>query len=521
MTGVIKIIIGLLLIVQVRELGATTDVPRLQLHVAQDVMIPGDELWFAAFITDGVDLSAGAPIIHISLQDLSSNELFHKSYRLDSKVISDFAILPFDIVGGSYVLSATIFNSKVQHILFESSRVIHVLGEDSADFYQFSSCAEDADIIIWNDPEESKKPKTDKYEPRQNLCQELDAKKLMLVTSSSLIIGEAMYVYDVGTSDYQTEYIMPFSFTTTGVRPFLFDASNFSIHQMSYQGSDNTYLLSMSDPIDDQKMQLVDAYTMLPIQGIDNRFPASKWTCLITESIVIEDSQELREKAIQRELVNRVYNKSTRSATPSTSLASELDEIEPDDQYVLSDYQVFESLELFIREAVLPVNLRNQKDQINLRMVSRDNRKYFEGEPLLIVDNKIVSSIEDILSIPYLDIRSMDLFRHRSLLDERFGIFGINGVLRINTKSGLTDASLIDVPGMSISRSYQGTVQNESSEKISVPNFLNVQYFGVAEGRFCYDHNDELGAFSIRQLNLMDGKQTTEDYEVILTQDSH
>lgn len=111
-----------------------------------------------------------------------------------------------------------------------------------------------------------------------------------------------------------------------------------------------------------------------------------------------------------------------------------------DRTYFLDDYARFATLEEVIREYVTPVTLVKKKDKYQLFVYDEAYKKFFETNPLVLLDGVVIKDIDKLLEYDPLKIRKVDIISRQYYL----GNISYNGIINFTTYSGKLEAFEID-----------------------------------------------------------------------------
>ncbi len=120
----------------------------------------------------------------------------------------------------------------------------------------------------------------------------------------------------------------------------------------------------------------------------------------------------------------------------------------PDKTYETKDFVFTSSLEVFFREIVSCVNVRNRKGHISLGIIDRDEKMVYFN-PLILVDNIPVFDVNEAMSIPPSVIESIGIYRQSVVLNNMV----LNGVIMLNTTTD--DFGGIKLPENAVFLDYQ------------------------------------------------------------------
>jgi len=145
--------------------------------------------------------------------------------------------------------------------------------------------------------------------------------------------------------------------------------------------------------------------------------------------------------ALKRNIVNRSYGfftgaaAETKQVSPNKALE---DEFQGADYSIrVDDYVIFPTMEEFIREVVSYVQVRRLAGVPSLRVYYRIEKsiKYFDPDPLIIIDGVMTKDPADLLSVDPKDLLFIKVINNPNKLAQ-LGRLGENGVVLVESKKG-------------------------------------------------------------------------------------
>jgi hypothetical protein len=112
----------------------------------------------------------------------------------------------------------------------------------------------------------------------------------------------------------------------------------------------------------------------------------------------------------------------------------------PDRTYFLDDYARFTTLEEVIREYVTPVSLVKKKGKYQLYVYDEAYKKFFESNPLVLLDGVVIQDIDKFLEYDPLKIRKLEVVSRTYYL----GNIAYSGIINFTTYKGKLEAFEID-----------------------------------------------------------------------------
>ncbi|MGZ5135614.1 MAG: hypothetical protein ACXWCG_10705, partial [Flavitalea sp.] len=153
----------------------------------------------------------------------------------------------------------------------------------------------------------------------------------------------------------------------------------------------------------------------------------------------------------------------------------------PDKQYLLDDYTRFVTMEEVMREFVTEVQVRKRGDLFHFQVLNGPFKKFFEEEPLLLLDGVPVFDIDKIVSFDPLKIKKIEVVTQRYY----YGPMVYYGIVSYQTYEGdlvgfpLDPAALVvEYEGLQLKRKFYSPVyETGNSLNNRLPDFRNVLYW--------------------------------------------
>jgi hypothetical protein len=165
----------------------------------------------------------------------------------------------------------------------------------------------------------------------------------------------------------------------------------------------------------------------------------------------------------------------------------------PDNQYMLDDYTRFSTMEEVLREYVLEVLVRRQKENFHFIMADGPN-KIFLSDPLTLLNGVPVFDPNKIIRYDPLKVKKIELVKRKYF----FGPLLMNGIVNFITykpdASVLSDlnAVILEYEGMQYQRQFYSPSYERSEQVTSrLPDFRNVLFWSPNV------HTDEQGKAQI------------------------
>lgn len=149
-------------------------------------------------------------------------------------------------------------------------------------------------------------------------------------------------------------------------------------------------------------------------------------------------------------------------------------------RYMLDDYVRFVTMEEVLREYVFEVGIRRVSGQPHLLVSDMQNKGFYSGEPLILLDGIPVTH-EAILAYDPLKVRNLWVVPSRYII----GQFVYDGVVSFTTYEGIHEALKIDPQavsldynGLQMKREFYSPVYATAAQSESrMPDFRNVLYW--------------------------------------------
>ena len=153
----------------------------------------------------------------------------------------------------------------------------------------------------------------------------------------------------------------------------------------------------------------------------------------------------------------------------------------PDYSYILDDYVRFTTMEEVMREYVVLMLVKKKGEHFHLPLFDVANNRFFEVDPLVLVDGVPVFDIDKLMVMDPLKIRKLDMLHRKYFL----GGTDYNGIMNWSTYKGdlggyVLDptATVIDYEGLELQREfYSPSYATEQDAASHLPDFRNVLYW--------------------------------------------
>ena len=463
------------------------------LAVPKPVVQQGEVMWYGLALDRFLLKNSNYPVVHGYLSDHSGDVIEHWAIHPDSSFFIGMIPVRESAIPGSYVLSVAIWDESYSRVLEESDQVVHILGKEDQIYYRFK--AQTGTL----QPESSSSG--GESSPRQSICiQRKPNRDLAYVALKEWEVWRSRASFrapDLSTR-YGYELGVQLDSTIAGEWT-VYDTQNMTSKSVNLVETGG--VLTMDDFAGAKELQLVGLLDNQLLQVKPPVMPALLWKPSDLEQLVLPSAQinELQDREEKRTLIGNIFNYQYPLATPGSQnqAISRFD-----DEYDLSKFLPFESIELFIHEVVLPLKLLRKRNLHSIRVLNKDTKNWFEEAPVLMVNGIIQSSISPLFEIPYDQCISIRLYRSLETTRQRFGPLARNGVIEILTKpSYQTSENTLKVEGLMPASPY--SLSLPAGRDADTPILTPVPLFGIARSNpVCYTHNDETGEFRYMEFRL-------------------
>lgn len=119
-------------------------------------------------------------------------------------------------------------------------------------------------------------------------------------------------------------------------------------------------------------------------------------------------------------------------------------EIRPNRDFNVQDYKAFPDMFTFFKEVAGELKVRLKKENYSARLYNAPNQRFFDENPLYIIDGRLTRDDNYALSLAPSDIRYLAFYYVGNELRRNFPALGNNGVVRIETIRGVQDFPTAD-----------------------------------------------------------------------------
>ncbi len=180
----------------------------------------------------------------------------------------------------------------------------------------------------------------------------------------------------------------------------------------------------------------------------------------------------------------------------------------PDEKYMLDDFVRFTTMEEVLREYVVSINVYRKKGNLQLEVFDVENKQFFSGPPLLLIDGIAVFDQGKLFRYDPLKIRRLDLVTRPYFL----GQHRFDGIMNLVTYRGNLDgfemdaaANVLEYPGINAQREfYSPRYETEQAVAGRLPDFRSLLFWTpglkvAADGRahVSFYTSDLPGSYSV------------------------
>lgn len=483
------------------------------------------------------------PQLNVFLQDLKGNVIVRKSYRPNGEVTSGKLAVPTETLPGNYVFSVSILDEGLNHVLIENSTLIYVVGSEGKAAYFTAKPITTFDHISnklsLKKLEETCPSNEGQTDAKSNWCttfyRDLSNNSIMYFKEFrpvdnevdrnihtrdkicvSDIVAENDFVvmskssnfhayfnnyFQSFENNYQYTAGLPFTIPSEIKLPGFFHNEAGRFYPLKRNNRPGVYVLKAPEIYGNQNSQFIDLISNKIIDEVKESWPEPIWKKNLQFTSEADHQNYFEAFFAENEksslVDNIMHSKIIHPIKKGTLVKSEKI---PSDVIKLSLFQPFESMELFIIEALPQIRMLSKKNGGNvIRMMNLDSRSIYKEAPSLLINGVLQESSEEILSIPYNEIDSISLYRQLELTRRNLGSLARNGVIEIHTKPGY---ELKKTPGVFsiFSDEEKFPFNNFKYELSDTKAYFNPTLFigSSADIEDCVQHNDSAGKFLIQ-----------------------
>lgn len=191
----------------------------------------------------------------------------------------------------------------------------------------------------------------------------------------------------------------------------------------------------------------------------------------------------------QRDLINHnigvqiqnVYNSKRLNQFIVPNIDTTAFYLKPDETYFLDNYVRFSTIEEVLREYVTSVLVRNKDNKFHIYGYDLIKAKFFESDPLVILDGMPIFDIEKFMAYNPLRINKLDIISR----PYHFGNLTFDGILNFVSYTGTLpnyqldpQTTIIDYEGLQLQRDFYSPIY-DTQQKLEnrLPDFRNLLYW--------------------------------------------
>jgi hypothetical protein len=209
---------------------------------------------------------------------------------------------------------------------------------------------------------------------------------------------------------------------------------------------------------------------------IENPFVAKNYFLSNTDPVLIKTVPKSNLSLFHRNVqIQNLYTPQFTNQIQASTKDTNAFYNKPDRTYFLDDYARFTTLEEVIREYVTPVSLVKKKGKYQLYVYDEAYKKFFESNPLVLLDGVVIQDIDKFLEYDPLKIRKLEVVSRTYYL----GNIAYSGIINFTTYKGKLEsfemdprAVVLNYSGLQDRRVYAAPVYETQSQIDSrIPDF--------------------------------------------------
>lgn len=527
----------------------------------RNVAVPGQDIYYLLDADSTLINDEGQyPQVNVFLRETNGNLLIRNSYRPNGNITHGKLTIPAETQPGNYVFSVSILDEGLNHVLIENSTLIYVVASGGRGEYftaqpvstfehlgkQLSlrkleeTCASSGEkaqnetaksgwcttvygdlsnnaLMYFTELRQENAEVKKEIHTREEVCIKdfSSANDIILISSSSNFYNYFNIYFQSFDNNFQYTAGLPYAIAPEVKLPGFFHNEAGRFYPLKRNNRPGVYVVKAPEIFGNQSNQIIDLISNKIIDQVKESWPDALWMKNLQFSKDQSPQNNFEQLFAENEkssLVDNILH--SRIIHPIKKTRPVKSEKIASDVIKLSLFQPFESMELFIVEALPQMRMLSRKKEGNvIRLMNLDSRSLYEEAPSLLINGVLQESSEEILSIPYNEIDSISIYRQLELTRRNLGSLARNGVIEIHTKPGY---DLKKTPGeFSIfSEEEQFPFNNYKYENGDTKAYFNPTVFigSSAEFNGCVQHNDHGGKFLIQARH--NGKIETFYYNV-------
>lgn len=469
----------------------------------QNVFIPGQDVWLGLIFDHSLKnkISDTYPTVYISITDKNMNTIKRNAVVSKDAYFTSNYTIPADLNSGTYIISATAYNQSLTQIIEEQAYVIHVIGKETESYFNFEEAK--GDINVKSVPGEPIQSNIINKKIRNQICFEEkigsspNTEFYSISDTEYLLNGKKSTFLNIAANDFLYGNTQRLKLSNAYQMPGFYDSELKQMFQMKNAGAEGEYLLTLAEDTKTKNVQYLDLITSKSIDQVSSAYPEPKWKNIKFQSFII-DEQALKTSLEKAQIISRLFKQHEQKKELKSSKHTI---IQADNFIETKNYQLFQSTDLFLTEALEPIRVHKTRNaEYAVRLMRTDRKEFYDSSPLLIINGVVMSSIQPMMELPYKEIESFAFYRKINETRKSFGPQARYGVIEIITKPSyqIKNTTLLLNGVLSHTLYPRNRKQYESGD--SHPWFYSIQYLGKSnENPFCYMHNDEKGIFLIQR----------------------
>ncbi|MDW7691824.1 hypothetical protein R9C00_16225 [Flammeovirgaceae bacterium SG7u.111] len=432
---------------------------RVYLHLANELFVPGEIIWYAAYLQHSfVEENEQSAIIHLQIENEQNEVVLFQSnkFKRGEQSLDGYILLSDEFPTGTYRLSAFTSYQKKTFPTSILTTFIQVVTEDemlkklelgntqtgivgngldklkvTAKLEKESMTTRGKNKLTINLQNREGKALQGSFSvaiKRKNSWKRTAATQVPANISSSAegsaqtekwIWIKGKVKSDFTFHDDRANIISFYSpLQNEGYESMVDRNGNFATWVYDFYGEDYFYAYLPGE----EKLEL---------ELFENEFVKTSLSSSVKDA-AIEDIEALRKKVLIRE-VNGIYG-----IYPYAQVENivDRDPLEPNRLFKLEDYTAFETMPEVVKEIINGARVKKKGDNdYEVSIFSEDQKKFFDEEPLFIIDGQLTFDPNELMNLSPQKVDWIGLIINYDYL----GVFrkmGINGVMIVQRKEG-------------------------------------------------------------------------------------
>jgi hypothetical protein len=442
-------------------------------NVPQSVFVANEEVKFAIASTSDKPL-----YVYVKLQNTSSLDVLNAYIKVSNKLALASVKLPNEIKAGSYILTSYLLNANGIDVAESHSYMIHVTDGKCQNYEQLTSKSNKNDTNTKRDVVLKKRSK-------------IEGSSIKPATTYAIVNSEYAFTHSYQSSIFDNKSIDTcfrlFYKLTNGKN----DANKLAVLNLStkfcskVQDCSNGIVSTMfNESKANNELVFLDINAIASYDGLSYYSPSLVER--LTRSTVSDPASINK---LYKQSTDRIKIKQYMAEQSSDSSANQLVKLKADNEYVMENYEKFETLDLFFKEVVLPYKIDRSKGDFSIFLLTGVEKKWNKSKATLIIDGAIVNNHAKLFELKYEDVIAIRLYRKIETLRNHYGALGRNGVIEVTTKNPETIARF-KIPNI-----LNEKKNTDMSLMETIPDF-DPSFFATSPNAM---HNDCTGKFEVYQ----------------------